>query len=68
MAPAGDFTVRLVADTADWPTTNLRVDWSETPIADLRALWDVWAPQKADYVTRALDPTSAPSYGVPGDE
>lgn len=58
----------LVADTADWPTTNLRVDWSETPIADLRALWDVWAPQKADYVTRALDPTSAPSYGVPGDE
>ena len=21
-----------------------------------------------DYVTRALDPTAAPSYGVPGDE
>jgi len=58
----------LVADSADWPTTNLRVDWSEAPIADLRVLWDVWAPQKADYVTRALDPTSAPSYGVPGDE
>lgn len=58
----------LVADTAEWPTTNLRVDWSDDPIGDLRALWDVWAPQKADYVTRALDPTSAPSYGVPGDE
>ena len=24
-------------------------------------------PQMADYVTRALDPTKAPSYGVPGD-
>ena len=58
----------LVADGVEWPTTNLRVDWSDAPIADLRALWDVWAPQKLDYVTRALDPTSAPSYGVPGDE
>ena len=58
----------LVADHVEWPTTNLRVDWSDEPIADLRALWDVWAPQKDAYVTRALDPTSAPSYGVPGDE
>ncbi|MDI9793272.1 DUF1028 domain-containing protein, partial [Pseudomonas aeruginosa] len=24
--------------------------------------------QMQDYVTRALDPTRAPSYGVPGDE
>ena len=56
----------LVADEVSWPTTNLRVDWSDDPIGDLRALWTLWAPQKADYVTRALDPTSAPSYGVPG--
>ena len=27
----------------------------------------MWEPQLADYVTRALDPSSAPSYGVPGD-
>jgi uncharacterized Ntn-hydrolase superfamily protein len=58
----------LVADDVAWPTTNLRVDWSDSPIGDLRALWELWAPQKADYVTRALDPTSAPSYGVPGDD
>ncbi|HFS6850693.1 TPA: DUF1028 domain-containing protein, partial [Klebsiella pneumoniae] len=25
-------------------------------------------PQMQDYITRALDPTQAPSYGVPGDE
>ena len=36
-------------------------------IAELRRLWTVWQPQMNDYVTRALDPTSAPSYGVPGD-
>jgi uncharacterized Ntn-hydrolase superfamily protein len=58
----------LVADRVPWPTTNLRVDWSASPIEDLRALWQLWAPQKADYVTRALDPTNSPSYGVPGDD
>ena len=31
-------------------------------------LLDVWLPQRDDYVTRGLDPTAAPSYGVPGDE
>jgi uncharacterized Ntn-hydrolase superfamily protein len=51
-----------------WRETDLRVDWSDQPIADLRALLEVWLPQREDYVTRALDPTAAPSYGVPGDE
>lgn len=58
----------LVATDVAWPTTNLRVDWDEDPIAKLRELYKVWAPQAQDYVTRALNPTSAPSYGVPGDE
>ena len=58
----------LVATNVDWPSTNLRVDWDENPIAKLRETYNVWAPQAVDYVTRALDPTSAPSYGVPGDE
>ncbi len=58
----------LVATDVSWPTTNLRIDWDEDPIAKLRELYKVWAPQAKDYVTRALNPTSAPSYGVPGDE
>jgi uncharacterized Ntn-hydrolase superfamily protein len=58
----------LVATDVAWPTTNLRVDWDENPIAQLRELYKVWAPQAQDYVTRALNPNSAPSYGVPGDE
>ncbi len=50
-----------------WPLIDLRVDWSEQPIAGLRDLWAVWEPQMHDYVTRALNPATSPSYGVPGD-
>jgi uncharacterized Ntn-hydrolase superfamily protein len=57
----------LVADAVEWPVTDLRVDHASDPIAELERLWDVWAPQRDDYVTRALDPASAPAYGVPGD-
>ncbi len=50
-----------------WPVANLRVDWSEDPIVDLRVLWLRYEPQMNDYVLRAKDPTRAPSYGVPGN-
>ena len=58
----------VVATEVSWPTTNLRIDWDENPILKLRDLYKVWAPQSQDYLTRALNPNSAPSYGVPGDE
>lgn len=59
----------LVVDAVSWPVTDLRVDFTEAdPVAELAALWAMWQPLAADYVTRALDPGSAPSYGVPGDE
>jgi uncharacterized Ntn-hydrolase superfamily protein len=57
----------VVVDRVAWPVADLRIDWHDAPIGELRALWRVWAPQASDYVTRALDPTAAPSYGVPGD-
>ncbi len=57
-----------VVRDAGWWETDLRVDWSDSPIADLERLLDVWLPQRADYVTRGIDPSSAPAYGVPGDE
>jgi uncharacterized Ntn-hydrolase superfamily protein len=59
----------LVVDAVAWPVTDLRVDFTEAdPVAELAVLWDMWRPLAEDYVTRALDPGSAPSYGVPGDE
>jgi uncharacterized Ntn-hydrolase superfamily protein len=56
-----------VVEDVPWPVTDLRVDWHDEPIAELQRLWRVWEPQKQDYRTRGLDPTAAPSYGVPGD-
>lgn len=57
----------LVSDTCAWPLVDLRVDWSEQPVSKLRQCWEMYLPQMDDYVTRALDPQSAPAYGVPGD-
>ncbi|MCG4454167.1 DUF1028 domain-containing protein [Pseudomonas sp. MMS21-TM103] len=58
-----------VVDDLTWPLIDLRVDWAEQdPIGELDRLWQAYRPQMQDYVIRALDPTRAPSYGVPGDE
>jgi uncharacterized Ntn-hydrolase superfamily protein len=58
----------LVADAVEWPVTDLRVDWADDPVGQLAALWRVWEPQADSYVQRALDPSAAPAFGVPGDE
>jgi uncharacterized Ntn-hydrolase superfamily protein len=57
----------LVVDQVAWPVTDLRVDWSDDPIGDLSKLWRLWRPLLGDYLLRAVDPTSAPAFGVPGD-
>lgn len=56
-----------IADKLDWPLVDLRIDWSDAPIAMLAAAWEIYRPQMAAYVQRAINPTIAPSYGVPGD-
>jgi len=60
----------LLVHEVSWPVASLRVDWSEQaiPIAELDRIWQVYAPQLDDYVQRAIDPSLAPGYGVPGDE
>ncbi|MEX2200282.1 MAG: DUF1028 domain-containing protein, partial [Dongiaceae bacterium] len=58
----------LVVHENSWPLADLRVDWSDDdPIAELRRLWERYEPQMKDYTIRAIDPSSAPSYNVPGD-
>jgi len=57
----------LVVDDVPWPETDLRIDYSDDPVGDLGALWELWQPQKNDYRVRGVDPTRAPSYGVAGD-
>ncbi|MDR6952849.1 putative Ntn-hydrolase superfamily protein [Ancylobacter sp. 3268] len=59
----------LIVDKVAWPVADLRIDWSDGDVmAELASLWELWKPQLETYVTRALDPSTAPSYGVPGDE
>jgi uncharacterized Ntn-hydrolase superfamily protein len=58
----------LIAGAVDWPIADLRIDWHDEPIAALGELWEVWKPQMEAYVTRALNPSAAPAFGVPGDE
>lgn len=60
----------LIVDRQSWPYAELRIDWIDEgcPIAALSRAWEVYKPQADDYVTRALSPVAAPSYGVPGDE
>jgi uncharacterized Ntn-hydrolase superfamily protein len=58
----------LIVRDVSWPIVDLRVDWTEDdPVAALSAIWRLYAPQIEDYVRRAIDPSGAPSYGVPGD-
>lgn len=58
-----------LVDKVSWPVADLRVDWTDDcPISELETLWGIYQPQLDDYVKRALNPTEAPSYGVPGDE
>jgi uncharacterized Ntn-hydrolase superfamily protein len=58
-----------IVDDHTWPVVDLRVDWADTdPLGELDGLWQAYRPQMQDYLTRALNPTAAPSYGVPGDE
>lgn len=57
-----------VVEGVSWRVTDLRVDDHDDPVAELERLLALWLPQKHPYLTRALDPDDAPSYGVPGDE
>jgi uncharacterized Ntn-hydrolase superfamily protein len=57
----------LIVSDMPFPLTDLRVDWSHDPVADLTALWRLWQPQAEAYRLRAIDPAASPSYGVPGD-
>ena len=56
-----------IADRLDWPLVDLRIDWLDDPIGALATAWDVYRPQMAAYVQRAVNPDQAPSYGVAGE-
>jgi len=66
--PVRSSGMKLVRDVS-WPVADLRCDWTENcPIEQLAHLWEIYRPQLESYVTRAINPSGAPSFGVPGDK
>ncbi len=57
----------LIGGEVCWPQVELRIDWDDDPLEKMFIGWEVYQPQINDYITRALNPEDAPSYGVPGD-
>jgi uncharacterized Ntn-hydrolase superfamily protein len=51
-----------VCDKHVWPVVDLRVDWHDDPIVELRRVWTAYAPQMDAYITRAVNPSAAPSF------
>jgi uncharacterized Ntn-hydrolase superfamily protein len=49
----------LVTEQYSFPLIDLRVDWHDQPVAELRALWTRYAPLMNNDVTRAIDPDRA---------
>lgn len=49
----------LVVEHESFPLVDLRVDWHDQPIAELRELWARFAPQTNYFLQRALDPDKA---------
>jgi uncharacterized Ntn-hydrolase superfamily protein len=47
----------VIAESEPWPVTDLRVDWHDDPVGQLAGLWQIWQPQAASYITRALRPS-----------
>lgn len=46
----------LIVERESFPLVDLRIDWHDQPIAELRALRTRYAPQSSEYLLRALDP------------
>ncbi|HEX5326445.1 MAG TPA: DUF1028 domain-containing protein, partial [Acetobacteraceae bacterium] len=43
---------------------DLRVDCSETPIAELRRMWSLWLPMIDGYIQRCVDPANSPAAAL----
>jgi uncharacterized Ntn-hydrolase superfamily protein len=67
MGPVYSAGLKMCAEPS-WPVVDLRADWHEAPIGELRNLWTLYEPQMQAYITRASSTSDAESFGVPGDE
>ncbi len=47
----------LVYDRYSFPTVDLRVDVHDTPVIELRKVWEFYKPMVDFYIQRNIDPT-----------
>ena len=59
--PLRSAAIKVARPNVPFPILDLRVDHSESPIADLRRIWLEFDPMIEAYVTRALDPQNSPA-------
>jgi len=55
----------LVMGSETFPLVDLRVDWHDQPVAELRALWNRYAPEMGAFLLRALDPDDPRTTATP---
>jgi uncharacterized Ntn-hydrolase superfamily protein len=53
----------VVVHKESFPYVDLRVEFSPRPLEELRFLWETYQPSADLYVTRGVDPDSAPGTG-----
>jgi uncharacterized Ntn-hydrolase superfamily protein len=53
----------VVVHKESFPFVDLRVELSPRPLEELRYLWEIYQPSAELYVTRSVDPDSAPGAG-----
>ncbi|HEY1934975.1 MAG TPA: DUF1028 domain-containing protein [Acetobacteraceae bacterium] len=46
----------VVVETHRFPLIDLRIDWHDQPVAELRTLWNRYAPEMGRFLLRALEP------------
>ena len=61
-AVATGVTRLLDRDSAAYDFVFASRDWHDEPIAELRRIWGLYAPQQAAYMARARAPSVAPSF------
>jgi uncharacterized Ntn-hydrolase superfamily protein len=58
--PLRSASLRVAHVGVPFTPVDLRVDFDDTPVAELRRLYGLWAPMIHGYVTRCLDPDNSP--------
>lgn len=48
----------LITDRYSWPLVDLRIDWKDNPLDELRALWDFYKPHQERFIKQVLTPAA----------